>query len=60
MKKPNLICTKKAARILSISPRTMENYRQSGIGPPYMKLGKIVRYCPTELEEWISSQKYAT
>lgn len=54
-----LICTKTAARILSVSPRTLENYRQNGVGPPFKKLGKIVRYCPTELKEWISQQTYA-
>ena len=40
MHKRNLICTKTAVRILSVSPRTLENYRQSGIGPSYIKLGK--------------------
>jgi hypothetical protein len=43
---PELILdTPDAAEYLSISPRTLEDWRWRGIGPPFYKLGRrIVRY----------------
>jgi len=31
---------KQAAELLGVSPRTLENWRQRGGGPPYTKIGK--------------------
>lgn len=32
------------ASILNVSPRTLEGKRQRGDGPPYIKVGKLIRY----------------
>jgi len=33
-----------AAKILSVSPQTLRNYRHLGHGPAYSKRGRMVRY----------------
>jgi hypothetical protein len=33
-----------AARLLGVSPRTMQAWRLRGGGPPYLKIGRAVRY----------------
>lgn len=50
-----LITTKEAARMLSMSHRTLENMRGSGKGPAYIKLGYMVRYDQFEVERWAKS-----
>lgn len=50
---PNLITTAEAATILTLSPRTLENWRARQEGPPYKKLGAVVRYDTAALEEWL-------
>lgn len=50
---PNLVTTAEAATILTISPRTLENWRARQEGPPYKKLGTNVRYDTADLEKWL-------
>lgn len=33
-----------AARLLSVSPQTLRNWRSLGEGPPYIKKNHLVRY----------------
>ena len=42
--------THEAARILGISPRTLEKYRCHGSGPTFRKLGGRVVYAVGDLE----------
>ena len=44
--------THEAARILGISPRTLEKYRCHGSGPTFRKLGGRVVYAVDDLEAW--------
>ena len=44
--------THEAARLLGISPRTLEKYRCHGSGPTFRKLGGRVVYAIDELEAW--------
>ena len=43
---------KALARRLSISHRTLQRWRQEGIGPGYLKLGHRVVYPLEMVEEW--------
>lgn len=46
--------TSQAAEVLNISPRTLEAWRQKGIGPPFIAYSsRCVRYRETELLRWI-------
>jgi predicted DNA-binding transcriptional regulator AlpA len=44
---------KRAARILGLSVRTLERHRLAGTGPRYARLGRLIRYRQSDLEEWI-------
>lgn len=49
-----LIPESSAADFLGISPRTLQNWRVRGGGPPYVKVaGKTVRYRFRDLLAWI-------
>ncbi len=44
--------THEAARLLGLSPRTLEKYRCHGSGPTFRKLGGRVVYAVTDLDAW--------
>ena len=44
--------TNDAARLLGLSPRTLEKYRCHGSGPTFRKLGGRVVYALSDLEAW--------
>jgi hypothetical protein len=45
------------ATYLSISERTLERWRVSGVGPSYIKLGRRVAYREADLIEFINSHR---
>jgi len=55
-----LIDQRAAARLLQVSPRTLETWRHRGGGPPYIKVSKSVRYSTLDLFEWLEGQKRAS
>ena len=47
-----------AAKLLSISPRTLRNWRVLGGGPLYIKVsGRCVRYCYADLTTFIQQRR---
>jgi hypothetical protein len=48
-----------AATYLNVRPRTLDNWRYKLEGPPYKKLGQLVRYDLTELREWLDASTEA-
>jgi len=44
-----------AAKILGLSKFTLRKMRCQGVGPAYRKLGKIVRYTLSDLENYVAS-----
>jgi hypothetical protein len=44
--------TREAARLIGLSPRTLEKYRTYGAGPTYLKIGGRVVYRQRDLEVW--------
>jgi len=47
---------KDAAEVLNVSPRTLQQWRVKGGGPPYQKFGAACRYDPDTLAAWINAQ----
>ena len=55
---PILISPKEAARLLSVSPRKLWQMTFEVIpGLPYIKCGRLLRYSPSDLQRWATSQK---
>jgi hypothetical protein len=52
----NLLDTRNAAARIGVSPITLERWRVTGEGPIYAKLGKAVRYRPSDLDNWVASK----
>jgi hypothetical protein len=55
-----LLSTEKAAMCLSVSIHWLKasRFRPELDGPPFVKIGRTVRYDIRDLEEWISSRKF--
>jgi hypothetical protein len=50
-----LLSTQEAARLLRLSPRTLEKFRVTGVGPRFHKFGRLVFYSSETLRAWTSS-----
>ena len=51
-----LFSQRELARMFGISERTLEGLRQRRSGPPWIKLGKVVRYDPAVVEQWLAER----
>ncbi len=38
-----------AAELIGAKPKTMANWRYQGIGPKFIKIGRLVKYDPDDL-----------
>jgi predicted DNA-binding transcriptional regulator AlpA len=47
-----LLKEREAASALNLSIRTLRNWRVLGRGPPFLKLGRAVRYRRSDIEVW--------
>ena len=55
---PPLLNEKAAAEWLGMSLRWIQGSRVTGDGPPFVRIGRSVRYRPRDLEEWASEHIY--
>ncbi len=50
-----------AARVLFITPRTLQRWRVDGIGPAFVRLGpRRVAYRVSDIDAWASERVYTT
>lgn len=54
------VTTEGAAAIIGMAPKTLENMRSRGDGPPFLKLGRVVRYDPRDLEDWKAARRFTS
>jgi predicted DNA-binding transcriptional regulator AlpA len=47
------------ADLLCQSVRTIQKWRVSGLGPPFYKFGRSVRYNRSDLVDWIETRRKA-
>jgi predicted DNA-binding transcriptional regulator AlpA len=53
----DLLRTREAAAELRLSPRTLDRWRGTDEGPPYVRLGrKAVAYRRSDLDRWLDAQ----
>ena len=53
---PKLLDTPELAAYLDNQTNTLEGWRVKGIGPRYIKIGRLVRYRIEDVERWIEAQ----
>lgn len=52
----NLMDTDALAAYLGFTPKTVQNWRSDGGGPPYIKFGNRVRYDRRVVDRWLEKQ----
>ncbi len=52
----DMLDTTGAAAFLGLARRTLEIWRCKKKGPPYFKVGSLVRYRRADLQEWLDSR----
>jgi hypothetical protein len=45
-----------AAQALHVQKQTMAAWRQRGHGPAYVKIGKLIKYRPSDLRAYVASR----
>jgi predicted DNA-binding transcriptional regulator AlpA len=56
-----LLTARDAANLLRLSPSWLAKARMRGDGPPYVKLGRSIRYTETGILQWMRSrQRFST
>lgn len=53
----DLLSTDEAARLLSKPAATLVRWRFERVGPPFVKLGKAVRYRREDIEDYIMANR---
>ena len=43
-----------------ISPRTMQRWRLDGMGPPFIKIGRLVRYRKSNLDAFLAARTFVS
>ena len=51
-----LLDTNQLAEQLLNKSNTIEGWRIKGVGPRYIKIGRLVRYRPEDVELWLEAQ----
>ncbi|MBL5973050.1 MAG: DNA-binding protein [Candidatus Leucobacter sulfamidivorax] len=49
---PLIMTGEQVAELLQVSPRTIEEWRQTNGGPPFRRVGRHVRYLRPEVLAW--------
>jgi excisionase family DNA binding protein len=52
-----LLTPEDVAELLGISERTLEFWRYQGRGPAFLRVGKRVRYRPTDVEAFLAANR---
>lgn len=52
-----MLTPKEAAELLKVSGSFLAKARMSGDGPPFIKIGRAVRYSDAALKDWIKKQQ---
>jgi hypothetical protein len=52
----DLIKEDRAAEIFDVTVSALRKWRIRGEGPPYVKVGRLVRYSRRDLARWIDAQ----
>ena len=53
----NLLNTNDAAPLAGVKPKTLENWRSMGLGPKFVRVGRLVRYDPDDIRTWREQNK---
>ncbi len=52
-----LLSPQQLCELLAIPRSTLYGWRQTGDGPPVIKVGRLLRYDADDLEQWLEERK---
>ena len=55
---PTFLTQHELAELLRLSERTLEDWRLTHSGPPFLKLGRHVRYDMADVLRWVGDQRH--
>lgn len=55
----DLISERQYAEIRGVCVRTIQRERMQRVGPPFIKLGRNIKYRPEAIDEWVLAQEHA-
>ena len=53
---PEYLTAAQAAQLTGFSTKALESFRSKRIGPPFLKVGKSVRYRSADVRSWIEAE----
>lgn len=56
----DMLTTRQLADTLSVSPRTLDNWRSTSRGPTYFRIEGTVRYRMSDVNAWLDNSKVQT
>lgn len=51
-----MLTTDEASQQLKMSPQTLADWRWKSKGPKFVKVGRLVRYRQSDLDQWLQRQ----
>jgi excisionase family DNA binding protein len=51
-----LLTTRQVAELLQISEGCVRNWRSEQYGPPFVRVGRMIRYKTADVEEWLARE----
>ena len=55
---PTFLTQREVSELLRMPERTLEDWRLMQTGPPYLKLGRLVRYDVQDVLTWVSEHRH--
>ncbi len=55
-----LLSNEKAADFLGVASSTLPRWRWSRTGPPFLRVGRSIRYRVEDLQSWLESRRVET
>jgi len=56
----HMLSTVEAAGHVGVAPKTLENWRTTGLGPKFVKAGRRVVYDPADITAWKDANRYSS
>jgi len=56
----SLLTAKQVSERIQRPERTLERWRLTGEGPPFVRLGRRIAYRAEDVERWLGSRTYAS
>lgn len=54
--RPILLAPDQVAEFLGVTKATLADWRCKGMGPAYVKVGRLIRYPQSPLDEWLEAR----